>query len=92
MVRNPPANDGDARDAGSILGSGRSPGVGNGNPLQSSSWENSMTEDLLCYVHVAAESRAGLSEKADTHPMTTKYTKRHSRLLTKEKQSETIML
>ena len=33
------------------------------------------TEDLLCYVHVAAESRAGLSEKADTHPMATKYTK-----------------
>ena len=50
------------------------------------------TEDLLCYVHVAAESRAGLSEKADTHPMATKYTKRHSRLFTKEKKSETIML
>ena len=30
----PPANVEDARDMGSILGSGRSPGVGNGNPLQ----------------------------------------------------------
>ena len=30
MVKNPPANAG---DAGSIPGSGRSPGVGNGNPL-----------------------------------------------------------
>ena len=30
----PPANAGDARDEGSILRSGRSPGVGNGNPLQ----------------------------------------------------------
>ena len=33
MVRNPPANAG---DQGSIPGSGRSPGGGNGNPLQSS--------------------------------------------------------
>ena len=31
-----------AGDPGSILGSGRSPGVGNGNPFQYSSLENSM--------------------------------------------------
>ena len=31
MVKNPPA---DARDAGSIPGSGRFPGEGNDNPLQ----------------------------------------------------------
>ena len=31
VVKNPPANAG---DLGSILGSGRSPGEGNGNPLQ----------------------------------------------------------
>ena len=42
VVKNPPANAGDARDAGSIPGSGRSPGVGNGNPLQYSWVENSM--------------------------------------------------
>ena len=34
VVKNLPADAGDTRDAGSILGSGRSPGVGNGNPLQ----------------------------------------------------------
>ena len=34
MVKNPSANAGDARDAGLILGLGRSPGGGNGNPLQ----------------------------------------------------------
>ena len=34
MVKNPPANAGDGRDSGSIPGSGRSPGEGNGNPLQ----------------------------------------------------------
>ena len=33
---------GDAGDIGSILGSGRSPGGGNGNPLQYSCLENSM--------------------------------------------------
>ena len=31
--KNPPANAGDVRDAGSIPGSGKSPGVGNGNPF-----------------------------------------------------------
>ena len=41
-VKNPPGNEGDARDAGSIPGSGRSSGVGNGNPLQYSCLENSM--------------------------------------------------
>ena len=35
MVKNPPANA-DARDAGLIPGSGRSPGEGNGNPFQCS--------------------------------------------------------
>ena len=34
VVKNPPANAGDTRDMGSLLGLGRSPGVGNGNPLQ----------------------------------------------------------
>ena len=34
VVKNPPVNAGDARDAGSIPGSRRSPRVGNGNPVQ----------------------------------------------------------
>ena len=34
MVKNLPANAGDARDMSSILDSERYPGVGNGNPLQ----------------------------------------------------------
>ena len=42
MVKNPPDNAGDARDMGSITGSGRSPAGGNGNPLQDSCLENSM--------------------------------------------------
>ena len=35
-------NTGDTGDAGSIPGSGRSPGEGNGNPLQCSCLENPM--------------------------------------------------
>ena len=42
MVKNPPAKAGDARDAGSNLGLGRSSGGGNGNQLQYSCLENSM--------------------------------------------------
>ena len=42
VVKNPPANAGDIRDLGSIPGSGRSPGGGNGNPLQYSCRENTM--------------------------------------------------
>ena len=42
MVKNPPANAGDTREAGSIPGLGRSPGVGNGNPLQYSGLEKSV--------------------------------------------------
>ena len=41
-VKNQPANAGDERDSGLILGSGRFPGVGNGNTLQYSCLENSM--------------------------------------------------
>ena len=43
VVKNLPANAGDARVMGSIPGSGRSPGVGNGNPLQYSCLGNSMS-------------------------------------------------
>ena len=34
VLKNPPANAGDARDAGLIPELGRSPGLENGNPLQ----------------------------------------------------------
>ena len=40
MVKNTPANAGDLRDTGSILGSGRSSGKGNGKPPQYSCLEN----------------------------------------------------
>ena len=40
--KNPPANAGSMRDAGSVPGSGRSPGGVHGNPLQDSCLENPM--------------------------------------------------
>ena len=42
MAKNPPANEGEIRDAGLIPGEGRPTGEGNGNPLQYSFLENPM--------------------------------------------------
>ena len=42
MVMNLPVDAGDARNMRLVPGSRRSPGVGNGNPLQYSCLENSM--------------------------------------------------
>ena len=42
VVKNPSANARDIRDAGSIPGSGRSPGGGHGNPLHFSCLANPM--------------------------------------------------
>ena len=44
MVKNPPANAGNAGVAGLIPGLGRYPGGGNGNPLQYSCLDNLMEE------------------------------------------------
>ena len=44
-VKNPPANAGDTREAGSVPGSGRFPEVGSSNTVWYSCLENSMTEE-----------------------------------------------
>ena len=57
VVKNPATRAGDARRVGFILGSGRSPGVGNGNPLQYSCLEISMDRGARqATVHRAAKS------------------------------------
>ena len=62
VVKNPPANAGDARDMGSIPGLGRSPGVGNGNPLQYSGLENPMDRGAWwATVHSIAKNWTQLS-------------------------------
>ena len=53
------SNAGDARVTGSIPGSGRSCGVGNGNPLQYSCLENSMDRGARCAtVHGVTKSQS----------------------------------
>ena len=61
MVKNLPANAGDVRDMGSIPGSGRSPGEGNGNPLQYSCLENATDRGAWrATVHRVTKSQTGL--------------------------------
>ena len=65
MVKNPPANVGDVRDAGWIPGFGRSPGEGNGNPLQYSCLENPVDRRAWwATVHGVAKSQTRLSDLA----------------------------
>ena len=65
MVKNPPATVGDARDIGSIPGSGRSPGEGNSSPLQYFYLENPLDRErsLTGYtVHGVTKSPTRLSD------------------------------
>ena len=67
VVKNPPANAGYLKDVGLIPGLGRSPGVGNGTPLQYSCLENSMGRGpWQATVHGAVKSWTRLSERAPT--------------------------
>ena len=60
--KEPACNARDARDMGSIPGSGRSPGEEHGNPLQYSCQGNSMDRgDWQATVHGIAKSWTGLS-------------------------------
>ena len=63
MVKNLPVNAGDTRDMGSIPGSGRSPGEGNGNLLWYSCLENPMDRGAWwAIVHGVAKSWTRQSE------------------------------
>ena len=69
MVKNQPANSGDTRDEDLILGLGRSPGEGNGNPLQYSYVENPMDRGTWwASVHGIEKSQTQLSDLACTQP------------------------
>ena len=57
MVKNLSANAGDAGDAGSVPGWGRSSGGGNGKPLQYSCLENPMDREAWwAMIHRVAKS------------------------------------
>ena len=62
MVKNGPANAEDTRDVGMIPESGRSPGEGNGNPLQYSCLENPMDRGAWwAAFHGVSKSRVQLT-------------------------------
>ena len=68
MVKNLPANAGDARDMGSISGSKKFFGGGNGNPLQYSCLENFMDKQTWrATVHGVAKSQTQLSMRVHAH-------------------------
>ena len=67
VVKNPPTSAGDTRDRGSIPGLGRSPGVGNGSPLQYSCLENPMDRGAWhATVHKVEKSPTRLSNQAQS--------------------------
>ena len=69
VVKNPPANAGDLRDAGSVPGSGRSPGEGHGNPLQDSCLESPMDRGAWqAKVHRVAQSQTRLKRLSTQCP------------------------
>ena len=64
VIKNLPANAGEIRETGSIPGSGRSPGGGNGNPLQYSCLENPMDSGAWrATVHRFAKIQAWLKSQ-----------------------------
>ena len=68
VVKNPPANEGDIRDADSVPGLGRSPGGGFGNPLQYSFLENHMDRGAWqATVHRVAKSPTRLKQLMHMH-------------------------
>ena len=63
VIKNLPANAGDVRETDSIPGMGRSPGEGNGNPLQYSSLENPMDRGAWqATVHRVEQSQTWLKQ------------------------------
>ena len=72
MVKNLPANAGDSGNTGLIPGLGRSPGGGNGKPLQYSCLENPMGKGAW-WAAVHGSQRVG-------HNLVTEHTHAHSKL------------
>ena len=65
LRKNPPANAG---DTGLIPGWGRSPGVGNGNPLQYSCLENPMDRGARCTIQsMGGHKESDTTKQLNTH-------------------------
>ena len=70
VVKNPPVNSGDIRDAGLIPGSGRSPGGRHDNPLQYSCLENPMDRGAWqATVHRVTKSQTQLKRLSSSRTL-----------------------
>ena len=82
MLKNPSVNAEDTRDMGWIPGLGRSPGRGNGNPLQYSCLGNPMDRGAWwATVHKVAKSQRGLSD-SPSPPSTNTHMKSYMQIYT----------
>ena len=70
VVTSLPASAGDARDMGSVSGSGRSPGGGDGNPLQYSCLENSMDRGAWLAIVCGVTKESDMTEQLSMHTHT----------------------
>ena len=70
MVKNLSANKGGTVDVGSIPGSGRSPGGGNGHPLQYSYLQNPRDKGAYWAVVRGVSKELGMNEKLNINKVT----------------------
>ena len=71
MVKNLPAMEEDSGNSGFISGSGRSPGGGNGNPVQCSCLENPKDRRVWqTTAHAVAKSQTQLNTQIHRHTHT----------------------
>ena len=66
VVKKLRANAGDIKDMGSIPGSGRSPAIGNGNPLQNSCLENFMDRGAW-WASIHGVAKSNRTERLSIH-------------------------
>ena len=74
MVKNPPANAGDIRDAGSIPGLGKSLGERHGNPLKYSFPGESHGKRSIAGYNPWSHKELDMTERAHTHTHTHTHT------------------
>ena len=67
VVKNLPPSTGDTGDVGSIPGSGRSPGRGNGNPLQYSCLENPINRGAWRATVLGGHKESDMTEPLSPH-------------------------
>ena len=75
VVKNPPAN---ARDTGSVPGSGRSPGEGSSTPVQYPCLENSMDRGSWWATVCGVAKALDTTERLSTHKLLTWGKQKHS--------------